>query len=105
MKPVRLDAHAVEEVRTARGWYEAEVEGLGDELLTDLDQTLAQVRRAPRRFPLAKGVAKELAVRRALLTRFPFARFYLELKHELWVLALAHHRRRPGYWRRRLRTH
>src|SRR5882762_4975331 len=49
---------------------------------------------APRRWPA--GVH---GTRRFLLHRFPFAVAYRELRSIIQVLAVAHARRRPGYWR------
>jgi hypothetical protein len=43
-------------------------------------------------------------VRRALVgPRFPYSVVYLEDEDEIWVLAVAHAKRRPGYWRGRLK--
>jgi plasmid stabilization system protein ParE len=36
------------------------------------------------------------------LSRFPFHLVYVEDPAGVLVVAVAHHRRRPGYWRRRL---
>lgn len=36
--------------------------------------------------------------RRCLLRRFPYSIIYQLAGDELRVLAVAHHRRRPGYW-------
>jgi toxin ParE1/3/4 len=39
--------------------------------------------------------------RRLLVAGFPYDVVYRTRKSALEVLAVAHHRRRPGYWRRR----
>ena len=36
--------------------------------------------------------------RRYILRRFPYSIIYQVTAEELRVLAIAHHRRRPGYW-------
>jgi len=36
--------------------------------------------------------------RRYLLRRFPYSVIYQVTSNELRVIAVAHHRRRPGYW-------
>jgi len=36
--------------------------------------------------------------RRFPLRRFPYSIIYYVTGEELWVIALAHHRRKPGYW-------
>ena len=40
-------------------------------------------------------------MRRFRLSRFPYIVFYLELDDTIWVAAVAHTSRRPGYWRDR----
>jgi toxin ParE1/3/4 len=42
-------------------------------------------------------------VRRRTLTDWPYGIFYRLRGDELIIIAVAHHRRRPGYWRSRLR--
>jgi toxin ParE1/3/4 len=36
-----------------------------------------------------------------VLNRFPFALIYRIERDEVQILAVAHHSRRPGYWRER----
>ncbi|MCP4594404.1 MAG: hypothetical protein GY842_27045 [bacterium] len=43
-----------------------------------------------------------MKVRRASLSRFPYALVFIELDEEIRVLAVAHDKRRPGYWLDRL---
>lgn len=47
------------------------------------------------------GVDQELAVRRQLLKKFPYAVVYLELDAEIVIVAIAHGHEKPGYWRDR----
>ena len=102
MKPISVDADAEDELQAAWRWYEEQVRGLGAELLSAVDQKLLRIQRSPGRFPLVTGPARKFGVRRALLLGFPFAIYFTELEAELRVLAVAHQRRRPGYWRKRL---
>lgn len=102
-KPVRFDHEAIDELEAAHDWYERQLPGLGDELLAEVDVCIARIELAPRSFGLAPLVARSLGVRKALLDRFPFSLVFVELDAELRVLAVAHQRRRPGYWRRRVR--
>lgn len=48
--------------------------------------------------PLGAGL------RRYVLRRFPYAIIYRGGPEEIVIVAYAHQRRRPGYWRSRLRT-
>jgi len=38
-------------------------------------------------------------VRRRVLKDFPFTVFYVLEEHAIIVIAIAHHRREPGYWK------
>ena len=46
--------------------------------------------------PMARGF------RRVLTNRFPYAVIYVERDTDLFVIAVAHTSRRPGYWKERL---
>jgi len=39
-----------------------------------------------------------MVIRRALLPRFPYAVIFMDLGEHIRVLAVAHAKRRPGYW-------
>jgi toxin ParE1/3/4 len=40
--------------------------------------------------------------RRVLLKRFPYFIVYLDWENEVYIVAIAHAKRRPGYWGKRL---
>jgi len=83
--------------------YEAASEGLGADFIKAIDDALAVVVASPERWPFAPRVSPRHRVRRYPLKRFPFAVVYrLVGEDELEVLAVAHQKRRPGYWTRRL---
>jgi plasmid stabilization system protein ParE len=87
---------AVEELREARGWYEAQRAGLGEELEQSIEASLRRVSANPEAFPeVAPGV------RRAVIERFPYGIFYRRLTDAIEVLAVFHHRRDPAIWRGR----
>jgi toxin ParE1/3/4 len=102
MKPVRIEPEATEELAAAAEWYEHRREGLGRELLAAVDAVLAMVAHDAGRFPPYPGSDPRLAVRRAGTPRFPFSIAFIELDSVVRVVAIAHERRRPGYWRHRL---
>jgi plasmid stabilization system protein ParE len=103
VKPVRFGADASVELAEASTWYEVRQAGLGARLLDEVDRLLPLLSATPAAFPRLLDVPAELEVRRALLPRFPFAIVFLELEREVRILAVAHARRRPGYWLDRLR--
>ena len=52
---------------------------------------------SPRRWP-----ASDLDTRKFVLRRFPYAVIYHERKSVVRILAIAHGRRQPGYWKNRV---
>ena len=51
----------------------------------------------------ASGPLFEVGTRRYVLQRFPYSIIYREAEAGIDVVAIAHHKRRPRYWYRRLR--
>jgi len=43
-----------------------------------------------------------LPARRALAMGFPYSVVYLQEADRIWIVAVMHAKRRPGYWRQRL---
>ncbi len=41
-------------------------------------------------------------VRRKVLQRFPYSILYTAERWRVWVVAVAHHKRKPDYWRSRV---
>jgi len=101
--PVRFAPEVPDELAEAVLWYEARRSGLGGELLDEIDATLPLVEGRPRSFPRLQDVSASHEVRRALLARFPYAIVFLVRREEVRVLAVAHVKRRPGYWLSRIR--
>ena len=100
-KPVRLEAIAEEELTAAEAFYE-ERAGLGGDFLSAIRDAASLVAERPRSFPLARGISAPLGVRRCPVRRFPYALYFIERPDEHRVIAIAHDRRRPGYWRHRI---
>jgi len=101
--PVRFALEVEGELTDAVLWYEARKEGLGADLLAEIEATLPFLGDRPRSFPRLLDVDPALEIRRALLARFPFALVFLVRSDEVRVLAVAHAKRRPGYWLSRVR--
>ena len=103
MTPVQFAPEVPDELAEAALWYEAKKQGLGDELLAEIEAFLPLIGARPRSFPRLLGVQATLEIRRALLARFPYAVVFLVREEEVRVLAVAHAKRRPGYWLSRVR--
>lgn len=97
---VRIDALAEQELKDAAQWYEHHQRGLGQAFVQEVTTALTLIEQQPRRYPRVKSKTV-LETRRALLGRFPYLIvFEIRGKAECYVLAIAHGRRRSGYWRK-----
>lgn len=103
VRTVNLEPEAEQELAAAYEWYESKLDGLGEELLSEVDSAIERISRSPGVFPLVHGPARAQHVRRALLRRFPLTVVFIEAGDAVRVLAFAHQRRRPGYWRQRFK--
>jgi hypothetical protein len=94
-----LAPEALDELAEAAQWYEERRDGLGDELLAEVDRMTREIDRRPASFPIVLDAPRELGIRRALLKRFPFALVFLQKPDgQQRIVAVAHAKRRPGYW-------
>lgn len=97
MPPVEFDRRAIEEAREARRFYTRASAALAARFMLALDAAVARVEQAP------QGCSPHLhGTRICPLRRFPFSLVFIEQPTRSLVIAVAHHRRRPGYWRRRV---
>lgn len=87
----------------AARWYETQRAGLGTEFLDAVDTAVVRIAETPRMGSLVPGIGDQ-AIRRRALPRFPYHIVYIDLSDRLQILAVAHDRRRPGYWVGRLRS-
>ena len=102
MRPARLSSEAVEELFEAAAWYRDQQPGLELEFLAEVDRILPLLETSPASFPRVLGLPVDLEIRRALLPRFPYALVFMETQRDIRVLAVAHLKRRPGYWLNRV---
>jgi plasmid stabilization system protein ParE len=99
---VRLSSEAVVELAEAAAWYAARRPGLALEFLAEVERILPLIGNSPTSFPRLLDLPAELVIRRALLPRFPYAVIFMNLETEVRILAVAHVKRRPGYWLNRV---
>ena len=79
-------------------FYESRRKGLGARYLASFGAAIERVCSDPTGF----RIECEPNLRRVLLRGFPFAIIYREVDGEVQILAMAHHKRRPGYWAARI---
>lgn len=76
-------------------WYEDQRVGLGEEFLAAVDATFDAIERIPEMFRRVHG-----EVRRANVSRFPYAVFYRIEPKNVAVLTVLHTARDPKLWPR-----
>ena len=99
---VWFEDEADTEYRLAGRWYESRREHLGMEFFDAVDAAIDQILDLPRSGSPVPRIPADLPVRRIAVTRFPYHVIYLETSTHIRVLAIAHDRRKPGYWKPRL---
>ena len=94
--PTGFHPEAADEAQAAVDWYAKRSIRAAQRFLEELEIAIAGIEQAPDRWPRFDGEA-----RRVLLRRFPYLVIYRVLPDRIEILAVAHGRRRPGYWRDR----
>jgi plasmid stabilization system protein ParE len=96
-KPLRLHPDAEREYLEALAWYRDRSVVVASDFELAVSEAVNVIAAAPQRWPSYFGEFK-----RYTLHRFPFNVVYQEMLSEVVVFAVAHGRRRPGYWRKRV---
>jgi toxin ParE1/3/4 len=98
MKRVVYHRLAASEFIEASAFYEKRRPLLGDRFVAAVDVAREKVRENP-----ARGRPEKYRLRSFKVRRFPYRLFYEEQAERLWIVAVAHLIRRPGYWVKRRR--
>ena len=91
--PVVFRRRIQHDLDAAFNWYEEQQAGLGEEFLSVVKSTFKRIELHPQMFAT---VHEE--VRRAIVSRFPFAAFYVVEPKRVVVLRLLHTARDPKLW-------
>lgn len=93
---VSLLLFAEEEIRAAFHWYDERNPSVADAFRTEIFAAIDSLADDPMAWP-----ADAEGVHHYILRRFPYTIHYEVSTSVVTVLALAHQRRRPGYWQDR----
>jgi toxin ParE1/3/4 len=93
---------AREELDAAGEWYDGRLPGLSFELFDAVEDAIALILERPDAWGPVTAVSGR-ALRRFVLRRFPFSLVYCVVEDGVQIIAVAHAKLRPGYWRLRLR--
>lgn len=93
MTPIKYHEAAEEELLHEIGYLERRATGLGRRFFAEVLRTEQLISQFP-------DLAEEIrpGIRRCVLRKFHYSLVYSKETDGLLILAVAHHRRRPGYW-------
>jgi plasmid stabilization system protein ParE len=84
------------EINEAADFYDLESPGLGNVFIDEIQRAIQSIVEFPAAAPLVRG-----RVRKRIVSKFPYSLVYAARENEVRILAVAHHKRRPFYWRGR----
>jgi plasmid stabilization system protein ParE len=96
-RSLRIQPLAEEDIQQAYDCYQEHRDGLGDELLDNLQSCFDRIEANPLQFPV---VARD--VRRVLVHRFPYCVYFIVTANTLDVLAVLHAKRDAEAWEKRI---
>jgi toxin ParE1/3/4 len=97
VKPYTFHPAASAEYVEAAEYYAAITPPLGGRFFEEIERLIIEVRRQPGRF-----FQFSPPVRRALARKFPYSIVFLDEPERIWIVAVMHAKRRPGYWLNRM---
>lgn len=84
------------EIKASYEWYQNQAEGLGDDFMAEVESAYEAIAELPNTWPKFSNNC-----RRFLLSRFPFSVIYRAKNNSIFVVAVMHNSKKPGYWERR----
>ena len=96
MKPHVFHPGAEAEYTAAAEYYASIDSELGGRFYDEMERLIREVRQQAERFWTFDPPA-----RRHLSTVFPYSVLYLNRPDYIWIVAIMHGKRQPGYWRTR----
>lgn len=95
-KVVKFHPDAAEEAEAARNWYEERSIVASRAFISELRHAVDQIAQPPEMWPTF-----ELDTRPYVFPKFPFNLIYSLVGNEIQIIAVAHSKRKPGYWKNR----
>lgn len=92
----KLHPEAGLELLEGLAFYAARSEAAAERFVEDVESALRLISEAPGRWPLYRAGS-----RRFVMSAFPYSIIYRATETEIHVLAIAHAKRRPFYWKGR----
>jgi len=100
-KPLKLHADARAELQKSVTFYrERGGDRLAERFKQHVGAAFEAILASPARFPPTADLP---GVQKLRLKHFPFALLYVRRPDHIWIVAIAHGSRKPGYWKDRVR--
>jgi hypothetical protein len=96
-KPLRFHSQAEQEYLTALAWYRERSLIAATNFESAFDRAVTKIIEAPQRWPIYIADFRKYTLR-----QYPFNIVYQDFPSQIIIFAVAHGRRRPGYWRDRV---
>jgi plasmid stabilization system protein ParE len=93
---IRFLSPARDEFLAAVDFYEEQAAGLGADFTTEVEQALTTIASVPH-----LGTRYLESTRRLVVRRFPYNIVYFVESKAVVIVAVAHQRQKPGYWKDR----
>jgi plasmid stabilization system protein ParE len=97
VRSVEFHPEAQDEFISGAEFYERQTEGLGLDFILTVQHTYERLLEFP-----ASGPPFGRRPRRLLVPKFPYGLLYRVEPERIYIIAVMHLHRRPGYWRSRL---
>lgn len=97
-KPVEVELLAIREAAEAHGWYSRRSSTAAAGFAAEVEKAFQAIAEHPGRYPAYLG-----NTRRYMLRRYPYLIVFRDQNDRVQVIAIAHGKRRAGYWKRRIK--
>jgi len=94
---VRLRPIAKRDLREATAWYRERNDDAARRFTQEVSRALHFLEQFPQSGGFCPGV-EDKAIRQLPINNFPYHLVFVRLPERISVLAIAHNRRKPGYW-------
>ena len=96
MKTIIFHPAVEEDVEAAAAWYDGQKPGLGREFRFELQLALTRIAQNPQLYGVELGKYRACPLR-----PFSYTVYYIDREEDIWLAAVAHQKRRAGYWKHR----
>ncbi len=84
---------AIEDIRQAVAWYRKESDSVADRFKAELRHAELRITSTPQTWP-----DYLLGTKRYVIKKYPYSLVDVQRSDKIIILAVAHSRRKPGYW-------